>query len=172
MITAQPAWARIPASVLQMNTGRDTPPQPIAPVRKTDLSSTPSSQGFIALLVAYRATGGTTPGDELARLLGEHQRGDFASLAGHIASHEIFGFEWRSTLWIPMFQFDLRDLAIKPGSRQVLAELAKVFDGWGVAAWFAQPNSWLNGRSPVDLVDSQLGAVLDAARADRFVAAG
>ena len=71
-----------------------------------------------------------------------------------------------------MFQFELRDLSVKQGPRKVLAELSPVLDGWALAAWFARPNSWLNDRSPVDTLDSNLAAVLAAARADRFVASG
>ena len=36
----------------------------------------PSSVRFAALLGAYRSTGGTARGDDLARLLEEHHRGD------------------------------------------------------------------------------------------------
>jgi hypothetical protein len=54
----------------------------------------------------------------------------------------------------------------------MLAELASAFDGWPLATWFAQHNAWLNDRSPVDLLDSDLADVLDIARADRFIAAG
>jgi uncharacterized protein (DUF2384 family) len=54
----------------------------------------------------------------------------------------------------------------------VLAEFSTVFDGWRLAVWFAQPNSWLQDRSPVDLLESDLQAVRNAARADRFVSTG
>lgn len=54
----------------------------------------------------------------------------------------------------------------------MLAELRPVFDGWALAAWFAKRNTWLNDRCPVDTVASNLMAVLEAARADRFVANG
>jgi len=132
----------------------------------------PSSQGFGALLAAYRSTGGTARGDDLARLLEDHFLGDFVSLAKLIASDKVFGFTWRDTFWIPMFQFDLVDLSVKGAARQVLAELGGDFDGWARAAWFVAPNPWLNGRRPVDLLKSNLLGVLDAARADRFVASG
>lgn len=132
----------------------------------------PDSRGFAALLLAYGATGGTAPGDELARLMQDRRSGDLASLARLIVSGEIFTFEWHDTFWIPMFQFELYDLTVKQGPRKVLAELVGVFDGWALAAWFAQPNSWLKGCRPVDLLESNLSAVFAAARADRFVARG
>ncbi len=71
-----------------------------------------------------------------------------------------------------MFQFELRDLSVKPGPRRVLAELKPVFDDWGLAVWFVQPNSWLQTMRPLDLLDSDLTGVLEAARTDRFIAAG
>jgi hypothetical protein len=132
----------------------------------------PSVAGFAALLGAFRSSGGTTRGDDLARLLADHNRGDYVSLARLIVAGEVFGFEWRKTLWIPMFQFDSHDLGVKQGARQVLAELSADFDGWGRAAWFANSNSWLGGHRPVDTLALDMPAVLDAARADRFIAAG
>ena len=71
-----------------------------------------------------------------------------------------------------MFQFDLGNLSFKPGTRKILGELTAVFDGWMLAVWFAQPNSWLKGEKPIDLLATNLPAVFEAARADRYVAEG
>ena len=125
-----------------------------------------------ALRTAYRASGGIARGDDLGRLLADHGRGDFISLAKLLADEDIFGFEFRHATWVPMFQFDLGDLSLKSGPRQVRAELGEEFEGWTIAAWFVEPNPWLANRRPVDMLDSKLGVVLQAARADRFVAAG
>lgn len=136
------------------------------------IDTVPSDRDFFEMRAAYQATGGTARGDDLARLLEDHRRGDSVSLARLIVSGEVFGFEWQRLFWVPMFQFELRDLSLKPGPRRVLAELACEFDGWTLAIWFSQPNCWLNERRPVDVLDSNLPAVLGAARADRFIAAG
>lgn len=135
-------------------------------------SDLPNDRGFAAMRAAFRATGGLARADDLARLLDDHRQGVFPNLAALIDSGDVSGFEWRDALWVPMFQFELRDLSIKQRSRQVLAELPVSYDGWAIAAWFVRPNSWLNERRPVDLLDSNLPALLDAARADRFVALG
>ena len=148
------------------------PPQPESPVPDSEIGATPSDQGLSAMRVAFRSTGGTARGDDLARLLEDRRLGDFVSLARLIVSRKLFGFVWRDTVWVPMFQFELRDLTIRPGPQQVLAELAAVFDDWSIAAWFARPNAWLDDRKPVDLLDLDLPAVLNAARADRFIVAG
>ena len=137
-----------------------------------EISSVPSSRGFKALLAAFQATGGAARGDKLAGLMADHQLGTLASLARNIVSGEILSFEWRHNFWVPMFQFELDDLSLKKGPRKVLAELVRVFEPWAIAAWFAQPNSWLKCQRPVDLLDSNLSAVFAAARADRFVANG
>jgi hypothetical protein len=94
------------------------------------------------------------------------------SLGKLIASNEIFGFAWRDTFWIPMFQFDLVDLSVENGARQVLAELGPEFDGWARASWFATAHPLLDGARPVDVLKSKLAMVLDAARADRFGTSG
>jgi hypothetical protein len=148
---------------------------PLVPaIRHTDRG--PSHLGddaaFEAVREAYQAIGGLVRGDDLARLLEDRARGDYVSLARLIVSGRIFGFEWRHSFWIPMFQFDLGDLSVRRGLRQVLAELASEFEGWRLAAWFVEPNAWLKQSRPLDLIDSNLSEVVQAARADRFVAAG
>ena len=139
---------------------------------RNEIGCHPNAVGFVTILAANRATGGTARGDDLARLLEDRCGGDFVSLAKRIVAGDVFGFEWHRTFWIPMFQFELADLSIKPAAGQVLAELENEFDGWALAAWFAQPNVWLRERRPVDLLDLDLPAVLEAARTDRFIAAG
>ncbi|MCE9661090.1 MAG: hypothetical protein K8R60_21385 [Burkholderiales bacterium] len=126
---------------------------------------------FAAMRAAYQATGGFARGDDLARLLEDRGRGDFASLARLIVGHEVFGFEWRHALWIPMFQFNA-ELGLKPGLKAVLAELASEYDGQRLAAWFVEPNGWLEQARPIDVLDADPAEVLQAARADRFVATG
>ncbi|MEO8807568.1 MAG: hypothetical protein ABI433_15920 [Burkholderiaceae bacterium] len=108
----------------------------------------------------------------MARLLEDHGLGNFIGLARLIANGDVFGFEWRGVMWIPMFQFELRDLSVKPATHQVLAELGSGFDDWSCATWFARPNPCLNFRIPVDLLAADLPGVLQAARTDRFVAVG
>ena len=125
----------------------------------------PCGRGFIALLEAFRATGGTAPGEILGRLLEDHQIGDAVSLAKLIYTGQAFGFEWCDCLWIPMFQFDANDLALKASAQSVRAELPSLWSGWHVATWFAAPNARLDGRNPADRLNSDLEAVVQAAAA-------
>jgi hypothetical protein len=126
---------------------------------------------FAAIRAAYQAKGGFARGDDLARLLEDRGRGNLTSLARLVAGREVFGFEWRHTLWIPMFQFTA-DFTLKPGLKQVLAELASEYDGQRLAAWFVEPNAWLDDALPIDVLETNSDEVLQAARADRFVATG
>lgn len=132
----------------------------------------PQQAQFLALRAAYRAHGGLARGDDLARLLEDNQRGDFVTLARLIVARQVFGFEWHGCLWMPLFQFELHDLSVREAPQRVLAELGSVFDNWSLAVWFTQPNVWLCEQRPIDALGKNLPAVLDAARADRFVANG
>lgn len=130
------------------------------------IGNAPESHSFVAMLAAFRATGGTARGEDLARLLAEHHRGDFVSLARCMASGEIFSFCWRGCTWIPMFQFELKDLSVKHHPLEVREALPAMFSGWAQAAWFARAHDLLDGCSPVDLLDSDFPRVMHAARCE------
>ena len=123
----------------------------------------PSGRGFIALLEAFRATGGTAPGEFVGRLLEERQFGNAVSLVKLIYTGQAFGFEWRDSLWMPMFQFDANDLVLKASAQRVRADLPSLWSGWNVATWFATPNVQLGGHTPVDALDSDVEAVIRSA---------
>jgi hypothetical protein len=122
-----------------------------------------SSVGFTALLSGYGSAGGTVRGEDLARLFKDRLRGDYTSLAKLLADGHVFGFKWRDVLWIPMFQFDVRDLSVKNWSRLVLGALPAKLSGWALATWFAQSNPQLEGRRPIDVLDVNLPKVVQAA---------
>ncbi len=149
----------------------DQRPAQLDAVYNSILDSLPSSKGFVSMLLAYRPSGGTLSSQELAPLLAYCHASESVSLARLIAERRIFGFAWRGTFWIPMFQFELRNLRIRSELSLVMLELAKSFDEWSIATWFTYPNIWLNNERPIDLLDSDFAAVHDAARTDRFVAA-
>lgn len=144
----------------------------IAGRRADAIGSHPSDRALDAMREAFEASGGLARSDDLARLLKIQERLDIVRQAKLIVANGAFGFEWHRTLWIPMFQFDARDLSIKAGPRKVVALLGTGFDGWTLAAWFSRPNAWLHGHLPVDLLDSHLAEVNEAARADLSVSSG
>ena len=138
--------------------------------RFSALSSGSNHQWFSDRIGAYKTSGGTATADELALLMKKKNRGNFISVAKQIASRDIFSFEWQNHFWVPMFQFHNQDLSVKQEVRRVVHELTDVLDNWTLAKWFTEPNAWLKGGRPVDMVDGNFSHVLGAARADRFVA--
>lgn len=136
------------------------------------ISQASDRQGFDNMIGGFRPSGGTARADDLALLLEERKRGDFVSLAKRMVSRDIFSFKFRNHFWIPMFQFDARDMSVKQEVRRVINELGSVLDNWTLARWFTEPNAWLRDRRPVDMMTHHFADVLDAARADRFIAAG
>lgn len=136
---------------------------PCAPQRCTD-------EQFVAMLNGYRGSGGLAREESVLALYSRRGGFDAATLANWIAAREVIGFEWESRTWIPIFQFNLVDMMRPPALGPVLAELVPVYDSWELASWFALPNSWLGDRVPVDALEHDPSAVLQAARADRFIA--
>jgi hypothetical protein len=147
-------------------------PQPTPRWRAPARGKLPTDRDFDALCAVYRSRGGVVRCDVLARVLNGGEGADTATLGRLHITHGAFSFEWQANDWVPMFQFDLHDMSIKPRPRRVVAEMAEVFDGWALAVWFAHPNRWLRSRRPIDLLDLNLTSVLGAARADRFIANG
>lgn len=125
---------------------------------------------FIAMLDSYRPSGGLARAQEVAALSERRGGPDVATLANWIAKREVVCFDWQSHKWLPLFQFNPFDMTRYQELGPVFAELATVYDAWELANWFTQPNPWLANRVPVDTFVSDLGAVLHAARAGRFIA--
>ncbi len=132
----------------------------------------PSESRIATMVQVYERSGGLMRSEEVLFLLRRRSSQALSQLARWIVDQRVVSFEWRADRLLPMFQFDLADMSIRPEAAAVLAELAGVFDDWELASWFAEPNSWLQHRSPATALQADRQAVLDAARADRFVAHG
>ena len=136
----------------------------------SDASQSCTDDQFVAMLNAYRGSGGLTRVEYLIALSKRRRGLDADILANWIAEREVMGFEWQSRTWLPIFQFNLFDMTRPPALGQVFAELIPVYDPWELTNWFAQPNPWLADRVPADAFEHDPSAVLQAARADRFIA--
>ena len=132
-------------------------------LRRTD-------QEFVQMLNGFRCSGGLSRLKEVAILCANRSGLDIPSLSACLARKEIICFEWRSEAWLPLFQFDPLDMKPRPQMQPVVSELSCIYGPWDLAYWFSQPNPWLADRTPADCVLSDLSTVLQAARADRFVA--
>ena len=130
----------------------------------------PNERLFSELRDAYAAWGGIVSSEDLAALLGDSHPGlSRPGLARLIAEKEIFCFEWQGADWVPMVHFHVVDMTINGSIGLIRRELGENQDGWEAACWFVCPNGSLSGRRPLDLVDQDLDAVVQAARASRFL---
>ncbi|MEP7295334.1 MAG: hypothetical protein ABI702_04040 [Burkholderiales bacterium] len=144
---------------------------PLSQAAVTRFSDTDFSR-FSVLANAYRRRGGLASGDEVLRLMRARVTQPISALARWMVSGQAISFSWQSCVLLPMFQFELSTMSLRSGPRQVSLELRGVFDDWDLVQWFVEPNSWLHEAAPIDLVERDLAAVLQAARADRFIARG
>jgi len=120
----------------------------------------------------YDRTGGIAHTDDVLQSMRRSHSQPISLLARWIVAQSVVCFDWRSQWLLPKFQFDVDGVTIRPAVAAVLMELDGTFDGWELATWFMEPNVWLEGSRPMDLLDGNLQAVLAAARADRFIARG
>lgn len=131
-----------------------------------------SDRHFVAMLSAYRRSGGLARADEVVTLLDRRGLPGVATLARWIVERRVISFEWQLQTWLPWFQFKRLEQVPDPAVAALFSESTAVCDGWELAQWFARPHPALSGHAPVDLVTSDPDAVLQAARADRFAAQG
>lgn len=127
---------------------------------------------FVELLNAFRRSGGLARVPEVAARFQMCGGNDVSPLAGWINRRQVISFEWQTKRWIPLFQFNPVGLSLRAGLNHVLNELLGVCDDWELAAWFAQPSPWLAERTPADMLAVAAPQVFNAARAERFLAAG
>ena len=125
-----------------------------------------------AVLDAFRRTGGLLSGDELTFLLRARTSQRISMLARWIVERRVVSFGWRGAYLLPMFQFDRADMTVRRHVSAILDEFDGTFDDWDLATWFALPNAWLRDDAPVEVLPLEPHAVLQAARADRFIARG
>lgn len=79
------------------------------------------------------------------------------------SEHRIFSVGLRGGIYYPGFQFD-KDGRPRQSLASVLELLTPHLDGWELASWFTTPRSELDGKRPVDALDSDLEDVLQLAR--------
>ena len=138
----------------------------------TARSSYRSDEQFVTMLNGYRYSGGLARAQEVAALC--LTRGGPAThlLAQWMFKRSVISFEWQSGIWLPLFQFNHADMSRRLGLESALSELTLVYDNWDDARWFSQPNAWLGDHTPADALAAAAPDVLNAARADRYAAAG
>lgn len=121
-----------------------------------------SDVDFLALLAAYRPSGGIARGGEIAaRVLGA----DPSQLTRQISERSVLSFEWQGESWLPVFQFEPTTPTVKPSIQILVNELSGTLGCLELANWFVQPNTWLDDVAPLPMMQRQFARVHDAARA-------
>lgn len=123
---------------------------------------------FMALLDAYRNTGGLARAQEVFTMCRSRNGADAATLARWIVRRKVISFDWQSKVWVPLFQFDRSTMALRPGLNPILTVLNPILGPQEMAAWFAQPSRWLMDQAPADVFVTDPNAVLKAACTVRF----
>ena len=129
-------------------------------------------QQFVTMQESFQPYGGFASCDAVTFRLRYLSDQPLSVLARGIVSRTMLSVTWRGQILIPMFQFELATMSVKPACDNVCDELRTAMDGWELAHWFAAPNECLSGRSPVSMLQTHEVDVLQAARTDRFVIRG
>jgi hypothetical protein len=123
-----------------------------------------------ALLDAYATLGGVCEAEDvLARMREVHEQ-PLSVLARLIVHRELVAVAWHGTTLLPAFQLDRSSWLPRPEVRRVVRQLRDVQDDLELALWFAAGNASLGGCCPAELIGSDVEAVVDAARIERFIA--
>ncbi len=153
--------------------GQGLPHAVHAEVTVSSKMSSSTEYRLAEMRMAFAASGGLLTVGELSDSNDPDSQSRFAQIAKGIAAREIIGFMWQSEPWVPMFQFET---ASRWAPRRALQPLFKLlvplYDAWEMAHWFARPNQWLSGLTPVDQCKNHLEAVLDVAHLEHFIATG
>lgn len=81
-----------------------------------------------------------------------------------VASHDVFVVKHEGSTLVPLFLLD-DAFETRSAFHDVLVELASVGDnGWSTWTWLATPSSWLDNQVPLELIQTDAGAVVTAAR--------
>jgi hypothetical protein len=129
-----------------------------------------AAEEFLFVQQSFRGAGGVASGDQVAYMLRERIEQPVSVVARWIVGREVVCYEWRSQTMLPLFQFDLSQAALRPSIAGVTRELRGVYADRCMALWFVEPNLWLDGATPLQMIELEPDAVLQAARADRWVA--
>ncbi len=132
------------------------------------LPDSESDEAFICMLNSYRSSGGLARAKEVFSLFKTRSDLGVAALARSIAQRSVLSLQWHADVWMPLFQFERQSMTVKPIMGPVFAALNSVCTPWALAHWCAQPNQWLDGESPADILDADATRVLRAACAERF----
>jgi hypothetical protein len=147
------------------------PPKPVgAPMGPT--GTIDSNIQFAAIVGVHARHGGVLRADEVAQRMRSHWDQPVSVLAKWIASRAMITIDWHDDILVPMFQIDPRSKGLRPGCREIVAELKDVMGDWEMARWFATSDPLLGGLAPVDMLAVSWREAFNAARVARFIVLG
>lgn len=129
------------------------------------------NRAFMALLAAYRASGGLARSQEIIGWLRRHNRCNVDALSRWVHCREVVSLDWQDETWLPWFQFDHAAGQRSPCVAEIVKELRCGIDDWSIACWFAYPHARLGDHSPAEALPCRAAEVLAAARGSPFTAA-
>jgi hypothetical protein len=77
------------------------------------------------------------------------------------AESKVFAVEFQGEQRYPAFQFDMETGKPKPIIKDILALLKDEWSSWQLALWFISVNGYLNGKTPLEVMDTEPVAVLE-----------
>lgn len=85
-------------------------------------------------------------------------------ISRHRKSQRLFTVTHEGETLVPAFLLD-EEFEPKPGATEAIESLREAGeDGWALWAWFATPSSWLGGRVPAEVLDTDPELVTKSAR--------
>lgn len=136
------------------------------------LSPTGEEHEYREMERSFSASGGIVSSDDVVSLLIRHTGQPISQLARWIVNHDVLSFQWRSRMVLPLFQFDLSSMTLRTPLTAVVHELFPALTDWDICVWFAKPSPWLADATPLDAMETNAPAVLEAARSERFLVRG
>lgn len=119
------------------------------------------------VLHVYERTGGLWSSDEVSLMLRRRTAHPVSLLARWIVDTLVISLAWRGDYLLPAFQFDVGHATVRRPVFAVLEALDGTFKDLDLASWFALPNAHLDDAAPVDVIELDPDAVLEAAHAER-----
>jgi len=116
---------------------------------------------------ACESSGGLWPGDAVAGMLRRRTSQPISLLARWIVDSLVVSIAWRGDYLLPAFQFDVANATVRRPVFAVLEALDGSLKDLDLASWFAMPNQYLDDAAPLDVIEHDMLAVVDAALAER-----
>lgn len=161
-------WLRLPRASSRRPPG---PPEPRLPVAEFGAACQPLCY-TTRCPADFSTSGGVATGTEVAERLRTKVGQPVSLVARWIVDRRVIAFSCGAGQLLPLFQFDFAAGCVRGGVALAMAELVGLTNDDELACWFAQPNAWLQGAAPAQVLPRDAGAVIAAARADRIVARG